>query len=244
MKVINVEQRSEEWLEARQSVITGTRVKEITPPSRKVKTGSQTMGFWKLVAEYVSYGVLDESPMERGTQLENENAEIAVQKLGLKNPLYDCGMWVSDDGKIGYSPDASEDSDHPTWAIECKSLSTAEHLFLICGDKFAKGEMPDIMEPLFPERPEAYRGISSVAEEHRNQVQQAFVVNPDLKVLYYCLYDPRVVIDEYKHHIIEVRREDMMEEIQKQSEMVYQQAELARGVAMLIATKQLAEESE
>ena len=48
---------SPEWLEARQAVITGTRVKGVKPLLRKGRTGSQPMEFWKIVAEYVSYGV-------------------------------------------------------------------------------------------------------------------------------------------------------------------------------------------
>ena len=110
MKTIEVEQRSEEWLEARQTVITGTRVKAIKPLTRAGKTGSQPMELWKLVAEYVSYGAEEESPMVRGTNLENENAEQVVEKYHLKNPRYDCGMWQSDDDLLGYSPDGAEDA--------------------------------------------------------------------------------------------------------------------------------------
>ncbi|MBQ1310148.1 MAG: hypothetical protein IIY54_10605 [Ruminococcus sp.] len=235
MKTIEVEQRSEEWLEARQTVITGTRVKAIKPLARKGKTGTQPAELWKLIAEYVSYGAEEESPMVRGTQLENENAEITVAEFKLKNPRYDCGMWETDDELLGYSPDAAEDKKTPTWAIECKSLATAEHLYLIMADKFAKGELPDIMEPLFPARPGCYRGIDSVAEEHQHQVRQAFVVNPKLKTLYYSLYDPRVVVESMKHYVITVKREEIEEDITEQRRMVYEQAELAKAVAMLIA---------
>lgn len=234
MKIINVDQRSDEWFEARQTVITGTRVKEIKPPSRKIKTGSQTMGFWKLVSEYVSYGAEEESPMVRGTHLENENAEIAVEKIGLKHPLYDCGMWLTDNGKLGYSPDASENSKEPTWAIECKSLSTAEHLYLVMNDMFALGLLPDKLESLFPAGRGEYRGIDSVAEEHRNQVKQAFVVNPKLKKLYYSLYDPRILDTEplglFRHYVITVTREEMEDDIAIQTQMVEYQATLAQRV--------------
>lgn len=235
MKTINVEQRSEEWLEARQTVITGTRVKEIKPLTRAGKTGNQPMGLWKLVAEYLSYGAEEESPMVRGTQLENDNAEQTIEKIGLKNPNLDCGLWKSDDDLIGYSPDAAEDIEEPTWAIECKSLNSAEHLFLIMNDLFAKGELPDIFEPLFPQRPGIYRGIDSVAEEHRQQVKQAFVVNPKLKTLYYSLYDPRIIAPEFKHHIITINRDEITEDIEAQKTMVYEQAQLARAIALTIA---------
>lgn len=235
MKTINVDQRSEEWLEARQTVITGTRVKAIKPLTRKGKTGSQPMELWKLIAEYVSYGAEEESPMVRGTHLENENAEQTVEKYNLKNPNLECGMWISDDGLLGYSPDGAEDTELPTWAIECKSLNTAEHIYLILRDKFAKGELPDELEPLFPERPGMYRGIDSVAEEHQHQVRQAFVVNPKLEAVYYSLYDPRVVVESLKHYVIEIKREEIIEDLKAQTEMVESQAKLARAIAKIIA---------
>lgn len=235
MKTIEVEQRSEEWLEARQTVITGTRVKAIKPLARAGKTGNQPMELWKLVAEYVSYGVEEESPMKRGTNLENENAEMTIAEYGLKNPRLDCGLWQSDDNLLGYSPDGAEDADEPTWAIECKSLNTAEHIYLIMNDLFAKGQLPDGLESLFAQRPGIYRGIDSVAEEHRHQVRQAFVVNPKLKTLYYSLYDPRVVIPKFKHYVIEVKREEIEDDIAEQKAMVQSQAELAKAIAIALA---------
>lgn len=240
MKILEFEKNSDEWLEARQTVITGTRVKEVKPLTRKGKTGTQPMGLWKLVAEYVSYGAEEESPMVRGTNLEAENVEltIAEQKLGLCK--YDAGvLWLNEEGNLGYSPDGYEDTKRPTWAIECKSLNTAEHIYLIMADLFAKGQLPDELEPLFPARPEAYRGINSVAEEHRQQVLQAFVVNPDLETLYYSLYDPRVVVDGFKHYTIVVKRSEIEDEIAEQTSMVKAQATLARAIvnAMMHAAK-------
>lgn len=236
MKILEFEKDSPEWLEARQTVITGTRVKEIKPLARKGKIGTQPMGLWKLIAEYVSYGAEEDSPMVRGTRLEAENAEKTIEKFKLKNPKYDTGMlWESDDGLLGYSPDGCEDKPEPTWVVECKSLNTAEHLYLILADKFAKGELPDELEPLFPPRPGMYRGIDSVAEEHQHQVRQAFVVNPKLKKLYYSLYDPRVVIDSLKHYTIVVERKDIEEDIKDQREMAESQATLARTIAKMLA---------
>lgn len=237
MKIIKVEQRSEEWFEARSKVITGTRVKETKPLSRKGKTGTQPIGLWRLVADYVAYGAEEVQPMTRGTNLETENAMMVVDKLKLKNADYNCGLWETDDGLLGYSPDASENLDLPTWAIECKSLNTAEHLYLVFNDLWAKGEIPDAFEPLFPARPMMYRGLESVAEEHRNQVLQAFVVDPKLETLYYSLYDPRIVSEELAHYVITLHRHEMEEEIEEQRKMCEQQAKLARAIAMLVAAR-------
>ena len=236
MIIQEFEKDSPEWLEARQTVITGTRVKVLKPLLRKGKTGNQPMEFWKLVAEYVSYGAEEESPMVRGTHLETENAEKTIERYGLTNPVYDKGVvWKDDTGLLGSSPDAYENTDKPTWSIECKSISTAEHVYLVMADKFAKGELPDELEELFPQRPGMYRGIDSVAEEHQHQVRQEFVVNPDLEILYYSLYDPRIVLNELQHYVIEVKRSEMMDDIVEQQQMVQEQAYKALAIAKLLA---------
>lgn len=235
MKILEFEKDSPEWLEARQAVITGTRVKSVKPLLRKGKTGSQPMEFWKIVAEYVSYGVEEESPIMRGTHLEAENAEKTIEKYNLANPIYDVGViWTDDSGIIGSSPDAYENSKEPVWSIECKSLNTAEHLYLVMADMFAKGKLPDEFENLFPQRIGEYRGIDSVAEDHRHQVIQEFVVNPNLEILYYSLYDPRIVLDKLQHYVIEVKRSEMLDDISSQKQMVEEQAYKARAIAKLL----------
>ena len=236
MKTLKFEKDSPEWLEARQTVISGTKVREIKPPARKVKTGTQTLGFWGLVAEYLSYGAEEESPMVRGTHLEDENAEKTIEKMKLKKPEYGVGtLWQTDDGLLGYSPDAYENSENPKWAIECKSLKTAEHIYLIMADLCAQDKLPAVFKPLFKQEEIDYRGIDHVAEEHRMQVIQAFVVNPALQTLYYSLYDPRVVVEGLQHHIITVKRSEMEGEIAEQQNMVENQAKLARNIAKYLA---------
>lgn len=236
MKTLKFEKNSPEWLEARNTVISGTKVKEIKPPARKVKTGAQTLGFWGLVAEYLSFGVEEESPMVRGTHLEDENAEKTIKEKKLKNAEYGVGtLWQTDDGLLGYSPDAYENIDQPTWAIECKSLKTAEHIFLIMADMLARGTLPEQFAPLFAKVDGDYRGIDYVAEEHRAQVKQAFVVNPSLETVYYSLYDPRVVVEPLQHYVITVKRSEMEEDIAAQKQMVEMQAQLARNIAKYLA---------
>lgn len=234
MQIIDIDQRSDEWFEARSGLITGTRVKDVKPLSRKGKTGKQPIGLWKLVADYLSYGAEEMRPMQRGTQLEDENAELCVEKMHLDNARIKCGLWRSDNKLLGYSPDASEEGEHPSWAIECKSLDTAEHLYLVMNDLWALGLLPDKYEELFPERIGEYRGIESVAEEHRHQVRQAFVVNPNLEVLYYSLYDPRIVLPSLMHYVITIKRSEMEDDIEEQRQMVERQARFAVDIAVLL----------
>lgn len=236
MKTLKFEKNSPEWFEARQTVISGTKVKETKPPARKVKTGAQTLGFWGLVSEYLGFGVEEELPMVRGTHLEEENAEETVKKLKLKKAEYGVGtMWLTDDELLGYSPDAYENVEKPKWAIECKSLSMAEHIYLVMADMSARGVVPEQFAPLFPKIDGGYRGIDHVAEEHRLQIKQAFVVNPALEVVYYSLYDPRFVIEPLQHYVITVKRSEMEEDIAAQKQMVEMQAQLARNIAKYLA---------
>lgn len=232
MKILQFQKDSDEWLEARNTVISGTKVKEVKPPTRKVKTGLQTIGFWGLIAEYLSYGVEEESPMVRGTHLEDENAQLAIEKLHLKNGKYNVGaLWQTDDGLLGYSPDAFEDTEKPKWAIECKSLKTAEHIYLIATDLTAKNKLPGQVAVQCPYKGKDYRGIDFVADEHRLQIIQAFVVNPELETVYYSLYDPRVFVEGLRHYVITVKRSEMEDIIAEQKEMVERQAKLARDIA-------------
>lgn len=236
MKTFKFEKNSPEWFEARQGVISGTKAKEVKPPLRKVKTGSQTLGFWSLVAEHLSFGAEEESPMVRGTRLEEENAEKAIEKLKLKNAEYGIGtLWQDDNGLLGYSPDAYENVATPSWAIECKSLKTAEHIYLVARDAAARGLLPEELFPMSQIPREEYRGIDFVAEEHQMQIKQAFVVNPALEVVYYSLYDPRILVSDLQHYIITVKRSEMKDDIAVQKEMMEQQALLARKIAIAMA---------
>jgi len=68
MKIIDVEQRSPEWFEARKGVITGSEVSAVMGGD----TGRETY-FYEKLAERLTIGVHEaENAMERGTRLEDE----------------------------------------------------------------------------------------------------------------------------------------------------------------------------
>ena len=96
--------------------------------NKRLKVG---VDFWKFLAELWAEPADGEPPMERGHRLESENIQITLKTLGF-NPVDcvpDCGIWESDDdNRIACSPDAYENTEKPTWAIECKSLGSAYHL--------------------------------------------------------------------------------------------------------------------
>lgn len=186
------------------------------------------MGFWTMLAEKVAIQADGEPDMQRGSRLENAALQRLADEAGLDIDL-DPGMWLSDDDEdIAISPDSAEKSDRPTWAAEAKCLSSANHLKYMIRDIRARGSV-------------GYRAIDYIPNERscsfREQVVQYFVVNEDLKTLYFVLYDDRIGIDKFVMHVIVIKREDILEEIEKQKQF---QLDILNDINQLILA--LAEE--
>jgi putative phage-type endonuclease len=164
MKILNVEQNSDAWLELRKGKITGSKLKDIV-----VKRGTnEKIGFYQLIADRLSIEDDSEDPMERGHTLEQEAINTFMKATG--KDVVRCGMWVSDENpNIAYSPDGAIPSQNGdfTEAIEIKCLSASRHL-------------------------EAYF-TQQIPSDYEYQVLQAFIVNEKLEKLYFCFYDPRVI---------------------------------------------------
>jgi hypothetical protein len=187
--------------------------------NKRLKTGIE---FWKFLAETMADQPDNENPMERGHRLEPENIRHTLQQLGYlqEDCVTDCGIWESDeDDRIACSPDAYENTADPTWAIECKSLSSAYHLQTVIPWMIHKqaldsnnipAELADITDRILPEYtldPQA-NGLDFVPDKYKSQVLQYFVVCDTLKTLYFSMYDPRI-FGEANHQIIPVFRKDI-----------------------------------
>jgi len=182
MKIINIEQNTEEWLELRRGKITGSKLKGII-----VKRGTtRKIGFYEILAEKMGIPADGENPLDRGHRLEDEAIEQFVEKTGKK--VEKVGFCVSDDNEdIALSPDGliKDEADKYTEAVEIKCLASAKHL-----KSYFDQEIPS---------------------EYDEQVNQYFIVNDDLKVLHFVMYDPRVTAMPY--FSIEIKREDIEEKI-------------------------------
>lgn len=163
IKLINVEQRSEEWHRERQGVITGTGLKSVigTP---KVKDTF----FYEILAERLSTEAnQEESAMDRGIRLESE--AIEEYKTRTKAQISLIGLIKRKDNKwIGYSPDGLVEQNNGIYEkdIEVKCLSSAKHI-----KTYLTKEIP---------------------EEYIAQGIMGFVVNDDLKERDFVFYDPRI----------------------------------------------------
>lgn len=184
MKVIDIQQNSDEWLEFRKGKITGSKLKYIIS-----KKGGDKIGFYQLIADRLSLDDGSDDPMERGHALEQEAIDIFMDQT--KKEVVPSGMWISDEHpNIACSPDGSikgkPGKPHVLEAVEIKCLSAARHL-------------------------EAYF-TQKLPSEFDYQALQYFIVNEKLEKLYFCFYDPRVKAVPF--FFIEVRREDKEGEIE------------------------------
>lgn len=127
MKVLKLEQNSDEWFDVRKGKITGSKLKDIV-----VKRGTgRKVGFYQLIADRIAIEPDDEDAMERGHRLELEAIERFEKETGLKTEQ--VGMWISDDDNdIAVSPDAVIGN---TEAVEVKCWSPARHLQAYLEDK-------------------------------------------------------------------------------------------------------------
>jgi len=225
MQIIQVSQSEdrETWLDGRRGVITATKAKGVQPPKRG--TGVP-QGVFELLAENVSIAKDGEPERDRGLRLENEGLALTAKKYKIKLNL-DPGMWLSDDGKLGVSPDACEPVKKPTYAAENKSLDSKNHLQAIIQDWIAK-KKPNY-NPL--------DSLKIATSDYTTQVIQYFVINPDLKVVYFTLYDDRIALENVMHYVIEIKREHLAEYIDGQE--TYERDALKRVDEMIKILKEV-----
>lgn len=184
MRIIQVDQNTPEWLEARKGKITGSKLKDIV-----VKRGNgKKIGFYQLIADRLAIDEAPIDPRQRGHSLEHEALEMFEQQTGTQVNK-DVGICVSDINEaIAISPDgliADEDGVYRS-AVEVKCLGSARHIEAVLTD-----ELPD---------------------EYQFQALQYFIVIDELEVLYFTMYDPRVVAKPL--HIIQLAREDYEADIE------------------------------
>lgn len=201
------------------------RITEAEAKNKRLKTG---IDFWKFLTELWAEPADGEPPMERGHRLEPENIRTTLETLGLDpvDCVTDCGIWESDDDdRIACSPDAYENTENPTWAIECKSLGSAYHLQTVVPWMMHTDAMRSHIANLKPELVEAIEqvlpeytldskatGFDFIPDQYKAQALQYFVVCDSLEVLFFSMFDPRVV-GKASHQVIPVYRKDITERI-------------------------------
>lgn len=216
-KTAKTQTKSDEYFQKAQDY--DTRILEAEAKNKRLKTN---IDFWKFLAETMAEQPTKENPMERGHRLEPENINLTLQQLGhqQKDCITDCGIWESDeDPRIACSPDAYQNSNNPTWAIECKSLGSAYHLqtvipWMIHSQRIRQREIPgnlaNAAAQVLPPTATSLKatGIDFIPDTYRAQALQYFVVCDTLETLYFSMYDPRVY-GPARHQIIPINRKDI-----------------------------------
>lgn len=204
MQIIKVSQTQdrEAWLELRRGVITGSKAKKVAAPKRGNKTPA---GVYELLADQLAIAKDGEPERDRGLRLENEALLLTQDRYNLDLNL-DAGLWLSDDGKRGVSPDAAQVSDTPRYAAEAKCLDSKNHLQAIINDYEAK-QLDD------------YNPVNSLRignEDYSYQVIQYFMINDNLEQVYFTLYDDRIVLENVMHYVIVIERQHVIDRVTEQ----------------------------
>ncbi len=185
-------QKTSEWLELRRGKTSGSKIKPIL-------TG-RTKKPW----ETYSYELIGQLENEEPLIYKDTFLSAAVEWGNAMEPLaqaeftkrtgkviFEVGWVESLDpklvGRSGASPDGLIRGSELTEWVEIKCLNTANHI------KY-------ITENVLP-------------AEYKPQVLNYFMINEDLKVVYFILYDPRVKDKNKQLHIIPILREDHAKEI-------------------------------
>lgn len=243
MEILDIEQRTPEWLQARRGRLTGTTAGKQTLMGRRAARRE----FWELVAEQFDDPTPEDAPaesaMNRGVRLEPVNIARTLAALGIDPETAETepGMWLGD-GLQAVSPDCHEASDRPTWAIECKALASSVQIE-VAVKVAARIKLQQGVELELPTQlgkvEAATRDYDLVPGDYQTQILQYFTVNPDLQVVYFSMVDNRLP-QPLDHLILTVRRTDVEAELEDHREAVQDAEKWARMLADLLAPQVLA----
>ncbi len=222
---VNKFETKEEWLAGRKGKITGSKLKDIVVKNPYTKDdisklldgngieydkkltkdkltallsidqikylesqGEQKIGFYEIIAERIAISPDEENPMDRGTRLEEEAVEKFMEKTGLEVDT-SLVIWEREDNAgIAVSPDGVVGK---MGAIEVKCLSSARHI-----EAKLTGQYP---------------------KDYHEQILQYFIVNDELEVLHFVMYDPRMP-EKLQLITFEIFRFDIEDEIKQMHE--------------------------
>jgi len=106
MKILEIEQGSEDWFQARLGIPTASRFKDIITPAKGEKSKSYKTYMYELIAEKLikeKENTFKTEWMERGNKIEPlaRSSYEFIHDVSVK----EVGIMLNDDGTIGASPD-------------------------------------------------------------------------------------------------------------------------------------------
>lgn len=200
MKIINIEQGSPEWLEARRCKVTGTRLEDVM--------GTE-LAQLQLISELIAEKATEQTKsfkvteaMERGTNEEVFAIKKFTEVTGKK--VENVGICISNKFDwLACSPDGLIGKKHNE-ALEVKSPDSSTAVFYkitaMCPDlQLTKSQIP-------------FLGIPA---KYKWQCINYFLVNENLEKLHFAVYDARFINDDHKLNVITIERSNpaLQEEI-------------------------------
>jgi hypothetical protein len=195
MKILNVEQGSPDWREARRCKITGTRLDDVMGTSF-----AQLMLICELIAEEGTEQVkqIRSTPeMERGTAEEPFAIKRFTDQTGKETEQ--VGICISDDFEyLACSPDRLiKENNIYVEGVEVKNPDTKTAIFYKIASSVDNEEL---------KLASAKRTFLGIPAEYKWQVLNYFLVCETLKKVSFVVHDARFISDDVKLHIIEVER--------------------------------------
>lgn len=198
-----MEQGTEEWHKARRCKITGTKLQKVM--------GTDLTRF-ELIAELIAEEGTEQTKalkptmeMERGMAEEIFAIKLFEKQTGKK--VTQVGICLSDElDFIALSPDGLIKNEKGKYseAVEVKSPNSATAI---------KYKLANMIEPEETKLTASKKPFLGVPVDYKWQMILNFVINPDLKKLYFGIYDERFIDGKMKLYIVEVDRDN--EELQK-----------------------------
>ena len=204
MKIIDVDQNSEEWLEYRKGKSGGSAFGKLYKVNGRTNDATKDH-FYTMLAERVARPMTPNDYKDRvvegvkidwairGHILENDAAELFAKRYHKK--LDTCGVWVSDYDQNSYvSPDRViyDKEGKIKEAVEIKCLSSEKVLKLWWERRNADGNTSD---------------FDILPPEYQAQVLKYFMVNDDLWKLYWVLYTD--LIPQLELQVFEIEYTDI-----------------------------------
>ena len=209
MQIVDIEQGTLEWMALRRNRVTGTKLADVLGTS---------LARVSLIAELISEAGTEQSAltkptaeMERGSAEEEFGLKMFEQRTGKKIERH--GAWLSSEyNYLMCSPDGAikDKNGKYTEAVEIKSPHSKTAIFYKLVNMIPLEEL---------ELSKSKVNICGVSPDYIWQVVNYFLVNKDLQVLHFGIYDARFIDEEAKLYLVEVKREDpVLQALIKQAE--------------------------
>lgn len=210
MKIIDIEQGTMEWQVLRRCKITGTKLEDVMGTNL---TRAQLIS--ELIAEEATEQTKFVRPteeMERGTNEEEFAIKLFEEQTGKK--LTRGGMWLSDEYEfVAHSPDASlTKKGKVVEAVEVKNPDSKTAIF---------SRLVNLIPVEETGLPKGRLPFLGVPPDYKWQCVNYFLVNPDLKRLYFLIHDARFIDPKAKLYVVTIEREN------KELQEVLEQAKTA-----------------